>query len=126
MTMTLWSDEVVERVARALCRVTRVDPNKLHIDGQPRWKGWVQYARAALAAMPEPSVTDAMIADCEIIRLIAERERMLGFSGYADWLDRGCPKDDEREYPQEKIDDIRFYLRRYLAMHSISQEAGRD
>lgn len=44
------SDEgLVERVARALCRVTRADPDALGVDRQPRWKGWVQFAEAALS-----------------------------------------------------------------------------
>ncbi len=62
-----------------------------------------------------PMPTEAMA-----LKLLAERERMLGFTGYADWLDAGCPAQaDGFEYPQEKLDDIRFYLLR--AMQSAAQ-----
>jgi len=43
-------DELVVKVAKALCRVTRLDPNALGVDGNPRWKGWVQYAEPAIEA----------------------------------------------------------------------------
>jgi hypothetical protein len=55
-------DEIVtEAVARALCQVSRADPDALGVDRKPRWKGWAQYARAAIAAMStaqEPALDD--------------------------------------------------------------------
>jgi hypothetical protein len=45
------------------------------------------------------------------LRVLAQRERDLGFTAYADWLDAGCPASFEWPYPQEKLDEILFYAR---------------
>ncbi|EKS37739.1 hypothetical protein [Afipia clevelandensis] len=43
-----------ERVARAICKERRIDPDKLDVlDGRPLWQHHVRFARAAINAMQE-------------------------------------------------------------------------
>ena len=53
------TDSMIERVARALCRHEGL-PENTRLDGRPMWADFVPEARAAIAAMREP--TKAMIA----------------------------------------------------------------
>lgn len=49
------------------------------------------------------------------LRQLAARERMLGFTTYAEWLEGGCVGKGEWEYPREQIDDAIFYANAALA-----------
>ena len=51
--MTTYPDELVEAVARALCREEDGNPDDgmLELQGRPRWEGWVKPATAALDAI---------------------------------------------------------------------------
>lgn len=47
---------MIERVARALCRLDG-HPENAKMDGKPLWQDYVAEARAAIAAMRDPTET---------------------------------------------------------------------
>lgn len=51
--------EMVERVARAMCKARRRDPDRCRPEGQPQWMKYRREARAAIEAMRKP--TDEML-----------------------------------------------------------------
>ena len=55
------ASEMIERVARALCREAGDDPDETDITGRggPLWRLWIDAARSAIEAMMEP--TNAML-----------------------------------------------------------------
>lgn len=58
-------NEMIERVARAICKADGQDPDhegELTDEGTFQWQSYVTDARAAIEAMREP--TKAMIAAC--------------------------------------------------------------
>lgn len=59
--------DMVERVARAICKAEGFDPNSTETTEASYWTTWEKHARAAIAAMREP--TDGM----ELAAYAAER-----------------------------------------------------
>lgn len=57
------SSEIVERVARVLCKEAGHDPDYIWSDGKPYWDMFVSNARAAIEAMRELPPTCVAIAD---------------------------------------------------------------
>jgi len=79
----------------------------------------------ATLSTPSPQGVERL-SDATILRVIAARERVLGFTRYAEWIEGGCipSKSQEWEYPQEKIDDIRFYVTALSSLPLLSEGDG--
>ena len=45
------TEELVERVARAICRADMVLPDEFGTSGKPRWMQYIKQAKAAIAAI---------------------------------------------------------------------------
>jgi hypothetical protein len=58
------SGDMVERVARALCAEDGTNPDDLDSQGQIWWRCYIDDARAAIAAMREPTL-DMEVAGTE-------------------------------------------------------------
>lgn len=71
------TEAMIEAGARALCRVTGLDPDALGVDRNPRWKGWAQYAEPAYRAMVAASPPVEDMARDDLLKLEADLEERL-------------------------------------------------
>lgn len=73
------------------------------------------------------AASEGLVTDAMALKLIAQRERDVGFLNYANWVDAGCPRGQQAgdwEYPQERIDDIRFYIAAALQAQPAADVEG--